>query len=480
MNGIVFLSLSVALQGNVALQSGIEFGWSQLPDNRVEYIIQLDDQAVDALKNGQPLTSSIPPEVQSADRIRIQYGTGALSKPFLSRKPQTGRTIADTPPALNVNELNGMRSDPLVGNGQVTVRNGNLNSVTNSTMGGARQTAYVTQETGTNSAIHWSNSNRVIGNFDNQNRRIANANSNPNNVQPNNPINNSAVGANGANLNLSNPNAGGTNGAASNLNNRTEFGQGNVNNSTFNNANVARPANQPNVGTNGMSPVNRSNANNSGWTSVRNPNRNNAVGNQGLLNPNTLGNPNNMANANAINGGGLNNNAMANPNLVNSGLPNNVGGGGFHNPQNYLPQRNPNMVAANGTPVGIPVTTAAPSNEVAELNKTIEEMKNQQRQRDHDEEIAKLKADQKAELEKMMTQFNEFKNKKESPAATPPAVQAKEDDSKRGNSSGIASVFLVISLGLNVFLVVQYLSVQNQFRDLSNDLRDTFMTNSYE
>ena len=39
---------------------------------------------------------------------------------------------------------------------------------------------------------------------------------------------------------------------------------------------------------------------------------------------------------------------------------------------------------------------------------------------------------------------------------------------------------LVLSLGLNVFLVVQYLSVQNQFRDLSNDLRDSFMSNNYE
>ena len=108
-------------------------------------------------------------------------------------------------------------------------------------------------------------------------------------------------------------------------------------------------------------------------------------------------------------------------------------------------------------------------------------MKSEQQKRDHEQEIANLKAEQKAQLEKLTAQFKEFQQKKQetsTPAATVAANTS--DESRSGSSSGIASVFLVISLGLNVFLVVQYLSVQNQFRDLSNDLRDTFMTNSYE
>lgn len=500
MNGIVFLTLSVALQGNVALQGGIEYGWTQLPDNRVEYIIQLDDQALDALKNGQPLTSSIPPEIQNADRVRIQYGSGPLSKPVVSRKPQTlhapqysgAPSIADTPPALNAGDLSRWQNnanEPYVNNlsGQVTVKTGNQNTVSNSTMGGTRQTAYVTQDNTTNST-HWSNSNRVIGNYDTQNRTAdsrtgtfntlsptntntqGNTATNLNNTNTPNTLTNNMNTTSGQNTGFNSTGFNSTNTGTTNTGNTitgTNSALTNGFNRNLTNGQLSNQTMTANSGT-GMAPVTNRTQNTNGWTSVMNPNQ------TGYQNQNT-----GMTNTGQWSGNNtqVNPNMAVNPNLM-TGVQNMQPQNTYPNAQNYLPQQNTGF--NNQAGVGIPVSTTAPSSEVAALNKTIEEMKSQQQKRDHESEIAKLKADQKAELEKLTAQFKEFQKKKDTPAVTPAVVQSKDSDSRSGNSSGIASVFLVISLGLNVFLVVQYLSVQNQFRDLSNDLRDTFMTNSYE
>lgn len=517
----------------VAFQGGIEFGWTQLPDDRIEYIIQLDDEAIEALKNGQPLTSSIPPEVSRAARIRIQYGAGVVSKPILSRKPQAFNAprqfgsansgnqgtsnLADRRPALQPNELNARFQDGGLAR-QVTTVQGNQATVSNSTLSGARPTAFVTQETGTNRALHWSNSNRVIGNIDNQNRTADSRSGFAGNTNTNN-----TAGA-GTNSNLNNTNTGTGFGQGNGFSARPNtpdrmngqgnvgqgnigqgnIGQGNIGQGNIGQANNGQANNQANNGltgagqgatgqagsnfagqgsgfnantnlnpiTNRMAPVQNRTQNTGGWNSVNNPNRTNTA----------FPNAGSTAGSNGFNTGNVNN-GNVNPNTLTNhgGLQGNYPNAGLNPATQYALNGHNGGFLQPGS--SIPVSTPVSNSNDAALQK-VQELQKQLDARDNEEKIAKIKADNDAKLEKANAMLNDLKKKIEKSESrkseTEAAVKPKKEESEKGSSSGIANVLLVISLGLNVFLVVQYLSVQNQFRDLSNDLRDTFMTNNYE
>ena len=58
----------------------IQYGWQPLPEGGMEYIIQLDSHALDALRDGQPLQSDIPAAAGEIRSYRIVMGTGTPTR----------------------------------------------------------------------------------------------------------------------------------------------------------------------------------------------------------------------------------------------------------------------------------------------------------------------------------------------------------------------------------------------------------------
>jgi len=59
---------------------GIDVGWKPLPEGGVEYIIQLDPLALEALRDGQPLQSDIHPDAGEVRSYRIIIGSEKLTR----------------------------------------------------------------------------------------------------------------------------------------------------------------------------------------------------------------------------------------------------------------------------------------------------------------------------------------------------------------------------------------------------------------
>lgn len=72
MNGITVLLAMAAV--------GVDYGWRPGADGQLEYIIQLEPAALEALKNGKDITSEIHPDARNVRRFRICVGTGALPR----------------------------------------------------------------------------------------------------------------------------------------------------------------------------------------------------------------------------------------------------------------------------------------------------------------------------------------------------------------------------------------------------------------
>ena len=68
---------------------GIQVGWQPLPEGGMEYIIQLDPAALDALRDGQPLQSDIPADAGEIRAYRIIMGTGMSTPPRVNAAPET-------------------------------------------------------------------------------------------------------------------------------------------------------------------------------------------------------------------------------------------------------------------------------------------------------------------------------------------------------------------------------------------------------
>jgi hypothetical protein len=59
-----------------AASLGWKTGHERLPEGGMEYIIQLDAPAIDALQHGQPISSYIPTDIGRVRSFRIVMGTG--------------------------------------------------------------------------------------------------------------------------------------------------------------------------------------------------------------------------------------------------------------------------------------------------------------------------------------------------------------------------------------------------------------------
>ncbi|MGC3969433.1 MAG: hypothetical protein QM775_19360 [Pirellulales bacterium] len=70
MNAWVLLLLPTAL--------GVDFGWERQPDNSIEYIVQIEPEAVDQMKTGTELISALPPQLKNIRNYRIRVGRDRL------------------------------------------------------------------------------------------------------------------------------------------------------------------------------------------------------------------------------------------------------------------------------------------------------------------------------------------------------------------------------------------------------------------
>ena len=89
-----------------ALMLGIDVGWQPSSDGGVEYLIQLQPEAIEALKAGQPLESYIPGHVKDVRAYRITIGTAKLRRELpleipesKTSQPTETRPSAALPPA---------------------------------------------------------------------------------------------------------------------------------------------------------------------------------------------------------------------------------------------------------------------------------------------------------------------------------------------------------------------------------------------
>lgn len=70
MNGVLALVAATVV--------AIDVGWQPLPDGGFEYIIQLEPQTLESLKDGQDLSSQLPPSLQGVRTYRITVGNNPL------------------------------------------------------------------------------------------------------------------------------------------------------------------------------------------------------------------------------------------------------------------------------------------------------------------------------------------------------------------------------------------------------------------
>ena len=81
MNGVS--AMNGLILAFVVASGGIETTWEKNEEGEVVYVVQLDDQAISALKQGYSITSALPDEVSQLKSIRLQYGNRKLHKPAL-------------------------------------------------------------------------------------------------------------------------------------------------------------------------------------------------------------------------------------------------------------------------------------------------------------------------------------------------------------------------------------------------------------
>ena len=91
MNAWVLMLLPTAL--------GVDFGWERQPDNSIEYIVQIEPEAVDEMKTGTELISSLPPQLRNIRNYRIRVGRERLPNQNILPPEVTTNTTATTNPA---------------------------------------------------------------------------------------------------------------------------------------------------------------------------------------------------------------------------------------------------------------------------------------------------------------------------------------------------------------------------------------------
>jgi hypothetical protein len=77
---------------------GFQFGWEPRPDGGCQYIIQLNADALEALRSGEPIESDLRPELLGEVRsIRIVVGDRALPQRLAARPPAAPAPLPPNP-----------------------------------------------------------------------------------------------------------------------------------------------------------------------------------------------------------------------------------------------------------------------------------------------------------------------------------------------------------------------------------------------
>jgi len=79
--------MNVLLVSIAVATLGVDYGWRRLPDGGTEYIIQLDRLSLDALRDGQPILSDVPPAAGEVRSYRIVVGDEVLPRDTPTKKP---------------------------------------------------------------------------------------------------------------------------------------------------------------------------------------------------------------------------------------------------------------------------------------------------------------------------------------------------------------------------------------------------------
>jgi len=77
MNGACLVLLTTAALG-------IDVGWQPLESGGLEYIIQIDPEMVDLLRDGKEIVSEVPPAIGAVRTYRIRIGEGSLPRQALA------------------------------------------------------------------------------------------------------------------------------------------------------------------------------------------------------------------------------------------------------------------------------------------------------------------------------------------------------------------------------------------------------------
>jgi len=59
---------------------GVDYGWQPIDEGGLEYIIQVEPQLLEAMRGGEAITSTIPPELRDVRRYRIVVGNAELPR----------------------------------------------------------------------------------------------------------------------------------------------------------------------------------------------------------------------------------------------------------------------------------------------------------------------------------------------------------------------------------------------------------------
>lgn len=78
---------------------GITTGWEPGPQGKLQFIIQIEPEAVPSMVEGTPIEFDLPPEHQGITHFRFQIGRGELPRLGHPAPPPTHETIASEPAA---------------------------------------------------------------------------------------------------------------------------------------------------------------------------------------------------------------------------------------------------------------------------------------------------------------------------------------------------------------------------------------------
>jgi hypothetical protein len=99
MNGIALLLLSATL--------GVEYDWRTTEDGQIEYVLIVEPDFIPSLAEGSEIRSSVPPELESVQRLCIRIAPPANAA--VAPRPETQRSL----PASAFRQRIGLRAtDP--------------------------------------------------------------------------------------------------------------------------------------------------------------------------------------------------------------------------------------------------------------------------------------------------------------------------------------------------------------------------------